>query len=164
MEIGDIFKKYYSKLCWYAASICGNEEESKDIAINSILKYWEKYSSKEDIQCQSILYAIVRNSIISDIRKNKVANKHIERWHKIIPDFVEPNNINIKEELFCVLHNQITILPNNLKKCFELRLYGLKTEEIGQRLNIPPSTVRGNLRNGYRILRQNNNIIEAYEQ
>ena len=149
----EFFDSFYPVLCSFANKFLKTPDQSKDVAQEAFVKYWEKRDDFDDIQeVKNFLYVVVKNTCINVIKKSKksvdlIAIKELES-----ESFFKKNIID--QETFMLVRNAVNNLPNRQKQIIELAMQGLKNPEIASQLEISLLTVHTTKKNAYRKLRE----------
>lgn len=87
----EIFRRYYSPLCWYATGITGEMEAAEEIVEELFYVFWKDREHLQIFQSvKSYLYKAVRNAALqfASIRKsrNGIANMYwrVMLWNRIL--------------------------------------------------------------------------------
>lgn len=143
-----IFKLYYPQLCFFAQSILLVKETAEDLVKDFFLSLWDNREKlKINISLKSYLLQSVKNRCFNYIRDNKkIVNQisedeQLELLCKPIDSYILENIIT--KEMKTVLDKSIEELPEQRRMIFIMsRNEGLSHNEIAQKLNISPNTVK----------------------
>ena len=155
-----IFTANYSKLCGYAFGLLRQYEVSEDIVKDLFLRIWEKRETLE-INCSlpSYLVKSVHNSCLNYITRTRKLHISIEEtdFHEELNNLTEinqPLSDIYFNELEAILEREVEKLPLRCKKIFKLSRYkGLSHREIAVKLGISENTVKVQIFNALKILR-----------
>jgi RNA polymerase sigma-70 factor, ECF subfamily len=165
-----LFQNYYSGLLSFSEKYVRERRVAEEIVDDLFIHLWEirkKIQIRDSIE--AYLYRSVYNRCISYIRnKNKQANLtsqiavSIENKIYSIPETSSsPLNQVMNKDLKKQLDKALNELPDKCKEIFILsREYGLKYEEIAERLNISVNTVKTQLKIALKRLRESLKNIE----
>lgn len=151
------FQLYYKPLVHFANSFLQNQQAAEDMAEDSFLKLWERRETIASLSSvKPFLYAVVRNSCIDLLRKQKHQTVYSTRLKKagepLAPDVT--TNIITSEtmhQVYLALQN----LPSKYGKVFTmLYVQGKEMKEIAQELNLPLSTVKSQKARALELLRK----------
>jgi len=157
-----IFTKYYKRLVLFCASYVSSRELAEDIVQNSFLKLCEKSYVLSDVSAAMLLYTMVRNACLNELRRRAVIS-HFDI------DFFKPSGSSDaafdfdflgtveNQGLYLVLNDQInkevSKLPERCRQIFLLSRYdGLSNAEIAQKLGISQPAVHKNIERALRKL------------
>lgn len=152
----EIYRLYYSPLCFYCMRYVGDMEEAKEIVQRLFLKIWMKRDRIEiNTSLKSYLYRAVQNYALNYLQQQKIKQKYvIDKAH--FP--AQPSgNGQLKleeEELKKVIKNAISKLPEKRRKIFELsRFEDMKYNQIAEHLAISVKTVEAQMSKSLQYLR-----------
>lgn len=124
-----------------------DSEESNDLIQRTLMKAWvNKHRFNPSTNLKAWLYTIMKNTFLSDYRKNKRHQTFIDSTdtHFYINSFSNSGgtlstdaNLDVKE-----IYQTISALPDQLRLPFELYLQGYKYKEISKSLSLPLGTVK----------------------
>ncbi|WP_293301111.1 RNA polymerase sigma factor [Pedobacter sp. UBA4863] len=151
-----VFKQYYTALCYFANKFVFNKQEAEDIVAGVFEKLW-----KGEIQITSInhlrsfLYITTKRSCIDALRKNGHAQERQLNFANQIGD-QEPECIQqiIRAEVLQQINQEIKALPEQCSKIITLSyINGLKNDEIASKLGLSVQTVKNQKSRGLSLLR-----------
>ncbi len=150
-----VFKQFYPKLCVYACRYVSDNATSENIVSDLFTKLWEqKDSIVITTSVQSYLYRATSNSCINHLKKNRQNEELTDQ----IEAAMESDNFRIPmigQEIEAEILFTIELLPDKRKEIFKLnRLEGKKIAEIAISLNISESTVKNQLGDAMKFLRE----------
>lgn len=144
--------KYYCQMCLWAANYLRNETVAEELVSDCFIKLWDQ--KKQIIiekSLRSYLFLMLRNQLISYVRKNK--NALVTGIDKI-PDFCDDETTN-KQEYYAELYRAINKIPKQRREILELAVFeSLTYQEIATRLNISINTVKTQMGRAYRFLKE----------
>lgn len=149
------FRQYYTSLCFFANSILHNLEESKDIVQDCFAKLWEVQKFQDRTETiKSLLYAMVRNRCIDNLRKRKLKAKAITNLSK-----EETSEEYFDELVFAEMIRQvfdyIEELPETMQRVLKMHyLQGKKYKEIADTLQTSPDAIRMQKNRALKIIRR----------
>jgi RNA polymerase sigma-70 factor (ECF subfamily) len=152
----EIYRQYYSPLCFYCLRYVDDMEEAKEIVQSLFLKIWIR---REDLvistSINSYLYKAVRNYALNHLTQQKIRQKYIiDREH--LPKYVGQNGHAKmeEEELRKIIKKAILDLPEKRRKIFELsRFEEMKYHQIAEHLAISVKTVEAQMSKSLKHLR-----------
>lgn len=152
----EIHKRYYLALYAHAYKRFPYREEVRDLLQELFTYLWDhKEQLVMTTTLPGYLYAAVRNRILNQHRNQKVRNSYATALQKF-SEQAEPitDNLIREKELMALVEREIAALPAQMRLIFELsRNEELSHNEIAEKLNLSPQTVRTQVRNALRILR-----------
>lgn len=169
-----VFDKFFHKLVAFVNSYLHNVEESKDIAQNTLVVFWERRDQlKPGLPIEPYLFTIAKNGALDHLRSLKVRLDHAQSIQSEEQRMVyELNEISL--ELFDVERLKANILKKKLfkilltlpigdRKIFVMsRFNNLTNNEIAQVLNISPKTVEKRISLTLKILRARIHILIVF--
>lgn len=154
-DIEYLFKKYYSRLCYFAFKLIKNQDASKDLVQDVFMKYWHKKETFEsELAIKNFLYLSLKNASLNYIRHLTVEKKFTD---DLSPEkFIEEKTITnlIRAEVLGTIHVAIENLPDGCKTVLKLSFVeGLKNDQIAQELGISINTVKTQKQRALKLLR-----------
>lgn len=159
----EIFRRYYSPLCWYAAGITGEVEAAEEIVEELFYVFWKDREHLQIFQSiKSYLYRATRNEALQYCQHREVRERYREY---VLADNVseqvsDPHRQLEYEELQEVIRHTLDKLPGRRLRIFEMhRMEGKKYVEIASSLSLSVKTVEAEMTKALRTLR---NEIDNY--
>ncbi len=148
----ELFEDYYPVLCVFAMRFLHDEEQSKDIAQETLLTYWQKRADFEDIfKVKGYLYRVARNRCLNVIKKERV-DEHYLRELTLEPDFIFEDEV-VRQETYLLVRKAVDALPHQMRRIIELAMAGKRNAEIAVELAIAEGTVHTLKKTAYKKLR-----------
>ena len=150
-----LVRRYGPMMRVYATKVLGSEYESDDVVQDAFIQAWAQIENLTDAHAvRSWLMRMVTNRAIERIRKRKD--------HLNIADVDAPASANQDPEHIVevrvhmgALSSALQMLPEMQRQCWVLKeIGGIPYAEIAEQLEIPISTVRGQLARARRKLIQ----------
>jgi RNA polymerase sigma-70 factor (ECF subfamily) len=155
-----LFKLLFHQLTFFLNEILNDTDEAEDIAIQSLVKFWEKGAGRFEnfFQVRKFLFKTARNSALNQLKKNKNQLKH----QKILAYLSSATEEELEERYFYrlemmqkMLKEQVDKLPEQTREAFKLVfIERIPRPEAAQRLNITPGTLNVHCANALKKLRQ----------
>ncbi|HKJ41559.1 MAG TPA: RNA polymerase sigma-70 factor [Sunxiuqinia sp.] len=144
--------RYYYQMYLWACKYLGNESEAEELVADCFIKLWNQ--KQQIIIRQSLkayLFLMLRNHIISHLRKSK---SHMEVGTVRVPDI--PDQVDSSEpEFYVKLYRTIEKLPEQRRRILELAVFDALTyKEIARELDISVNTVKTQMARAYRFLKE----------
>ncbi|MDU1891246.1 MAG: RNA polymerase sigma-70 factor [Dysgonomonas sp.] len=153
----DVFRQYYSSLCFYSFSITGRKDVAEEILQDLFYIIWKE---KENLQItyslKSYLYRAVRNRSLQFCEQRNVQDRYKEEvmLNNEKPDTSPQEQLEYKE-LEEVINKALIKLPERRRKIFKMhRMEGLKYKEIAEKLSLSVKTIEAEMTKTYQILRK----------
>ena len=158
----ELYERYKAVLYLHAKRMLDDEDETKDVIQEIFTALWDKRASLLiTTSVKSYLYTAVRNKVLNLLTHRKFEINYLNSLQKVI-DLTE-NEVEgqIREkQLILMIEKEIELLPAKMREVFELsRKQHLSHKEIAAKLSISDKTVKKQINNAIKILRQKINII-----
>lgn len=157
VEFETFFKSYYHPLCVHAFSFTKDAILAEDLVCEVFMKIWERRAALDiETSVKSYLYRAVSNQCIDYFRKTYVKKVVFTDMLPNISDEHNPSVASIPEtkELSQAIELAIKGLPKQCGLIFRMsKEYGLKYQEIADRLNISIKTVETQMGRAFKALR-----------
>lgn len=157
-----LFRQYYSPLCWYAASIVGNWEAAEEIVEELFYTIWkEKEKLNIFSSVKNYLYTAAWNGCLQHQRQRQKDEELQRKMALHIPNYTSsPEDEAEFEDLQKIVDRCLSKLSERCRNIFLMhRDDGLKYHEIADRLGISVKTVEANMSKALAVLRKE---IETY--
>lgn len=157
------YKKYYPKLIFYTSKFCNDIQKAEDVTTDSFLVAFEKIEKydKDKSQFSTWLFTIARNIMLQEIKIDKKSvsmDVDLDEDGTTMKDFIceeeyddSFDQLNIKKVE--IIKKHISKLKEPYRKVIEMReIQKMQYKDISERLNLNPSTVKSQIRNGRALL------------
>jgi RNA polymerase sigma-70 factor, ECF subfamily len=161
----EIYTRYKGVLYLHAYRMLGDEEEAQDILQELFTALWIRRKELTFVSAlSSYLYQSVRNRVLDVIAHKKTEEKYIESLSQFMASGEYITDHKVREnELTLLIESEVARLPAKMKEIFELsRKENLSYKEIADELNISDKTVKKQVNNALKILRQRIEVIAVY--
>lgn len=149
----ELFEDYYPILCVFASKYVKDDELCKDIAQETLLSYWEKRKSFEDIyKVKAYLYMVARNRCLNYLKREQVNQAYLDSASRESESYFEDDVI--EQEMFMLVHKAIEVLPPQMRTIIHYAMDGLKNPQIALEMGIAEGTVHSLKKTAYRKLRE----------
>jgi RNA polymerase sigma-70 factor (ECF subfamily) len=157
------YKKYYPKLIYYTAKMCGDQQKAEDVTTESSLTAFEKIDKyeKEKAQFSTWLFTIARNILLQDIKASKKSisiDTEIDEEGTTLKDFIQEESSDthiqdVNQRKAEIMKEHISKLKDPYKKVIEMReIKKMAYKDIADELGKNLSTIKSQIRNGRLIL------------
>jgi len=152
-----IYERYWGVLFIHARKILANEEEAKDIVQNL---FFGLYSNIHQLDFKtsfaSYLYRSVKNMVLDHIKHQKVVDRYLGSFNAFAEQGVPVTDQEIRrKELERIIEAGMEALPGKMKEVFLLsRRENMSHKEIAEKLGITQHTIKSQISNAIRILRE----------
>jgi len=157
-----IFQIYFPKLMYYATQF-QNRDDAEDIVQDVFVELWAKRDQlKFGNEIVSFMYLLVHNKSLNRIKHQQVIDGYfalseieIKKLDYYSPDENDTFQNLIRKERTSALEIAINELPEKGRKCFELSyVYGIKSKDIANQMDISVRTVEAHIYKSLQILRK----------
>lgn len=158
----EIYKTYYSPLCFYCMRYVDDMEDSREIVQGLFLKIWIKRKElKISTSVKSYLFSSVQNYALNYIKREKIKQRYINnKSHHQVQHSENGIHKMEEEELRVLIKSAILKLPKKRREIFELSRYeNLKYSQIAEQLTISVKTVEAQMSKSLIFLRQ---VLKEY--
>lgn len=153
----EVFRRYYSPLCWYAAGITGDTESAEEIVEELFYTLWKNREQLQILQSvKSYLYRAVRNEAIQYCEHQDVKERYqtFVQTEKESETSIDPHWQMEYKELQTLVQRILNKLPDRRKRIFTMhRMQGMKYAEIALALSLSVKTVEAEMTKVLRTLR-----------
>ena len=158
----EIYRQYYSPLCFYCMRYVGDIEEAKEIVQGLFLKIWIMRNELSiNTNVKSYLYKAVQNSALNHLHQQKAKQKYIIDKAHFPTQMSENGQLKLEEEeLKKLIKRAVLKLPEKRREIFELSRYeNMKYAQIAEHLTISVKTVEAQMSKSLKYLRQ---VLKEY--
>lgn len=140
-----IYKRYHKALCFFVKSLTGDTFESEDIVAETFVKLWNLKNNGFDTEnnIKAFLYITARNASLNFLRSKK---RHVENNREYVylyDDESVPFEIPADLQLVELVQLALDQLPYRQQEIMRMILFeGLSDDDVAERLNKSPKTVR----------------------
>ncbi len=152
----EIYDRYNGVLYLFAYNRLRDREEAKDIIHELFLSVWTKHKDLHlTINLSAYLYTAVKNRIINNITRQKVAARYIDSFQYYMDSVVNNTDHLVRHnDLVRFIEKEIAELPPKTRLVFELsRKTNLTRKEIAGELEISEETVKSHMHVALKALR-----------
>ncbi|MGD2034686.1 MAG: RNA polymerase sigma-70 factor [Bacteroidales bacterium] len=154
----EMFRMYFSSLCYFALKYISDLDTCKEIVHNVFVNIWEKREEYDfDKPAKSYLFTSVYNRCMNHIRDSRKykSDADISEAHDY-SDFSQHTEQIEAAELESKIWQVINSLPEKCREVFVLnRFEGKKYGEVADYLNISVKTVETQMSKALKTLRDN---------
>lgn len=139
-----LFETYFTPLCRFMYVYINKKEVVEEIALDIFTYVWEnKQTLQIYLSVKAYLFQAARNRALNELRKKKETISLEELNTDITDTYLESLE---KDELFLLVQEAVSSLPDRCKEVFELsRNEHLTNKEIAEKLDISVKTVEAQI-------------------
>ena len=155
-----LYNRFFPLLYIHACQKLNDKQEAKDLVQDTFISLYDKKENLGTIEnFSAYIYVLLKNKILNFIEKSKVRDRYIENF--TFNDSYSPvENYIFEKELEYQIHAGIELLPDKMRTVFELsRFQQLSHREIGEQLQISDKTVKRQIVNALKIIRNKINFL-----
>jgi RNA polymerase sigma-70 factor (ECF subfamily) len=144
--------KYYYPMWLWASKFTKDKTLAEELVSDCFIRLWERRQHIFiDKSLKSYLYLMLRNQIISQVRKSK---SKLEIGLDNLPDL--PDEVTFSnQDYYAALYRAIQKIPGQRRKILELAAFESFTyKEIASQLNISVNTVKTQMGRAYQFLKE----------
>jgi RNA polymerase sigma-70 factor (ECF subfamily) len=151
-----IYKRYYPLLYIHACKLLKGSEEAEDCVQEVFSSLWQRAGQLEiSVSLSSYLYTSIRNRVLNRIEHHRVRTAYLVSLQRFMKEGTSVADEELRlRELTALIEKEIAALPEKMREVFELsRREELSHKEIAEKLNISDKTVKKQVNNALKILR-----------
>ncbi|WP_442591441.1 RNA polymerase sigma factor [Pedobacter sp. AW31-3R] len=159
----EIYDRYWSLLLSHAIRMLQDEDIAQDVVQDVFQMLWEKHLTLNiHTSLSSFLYSSVRYRILDQMKRDKIEDRFLSTLQTEIESGVTSTDDAIAEKEFTrKIEEGLNKLPPKMRTVFELsRIHEYSYQEISKELNLSENTVKKQISNSLKILR--NSIKKGY--
>ena len=152
----EFYKRNWRGLYQVAYRTTGSEDDAKDLVQAVFIGFWKcRYSLCTDQYNASYLLRALKNNMINLYKKDAIRKRSVNELQQLDTgnEFTSEDSL-IAKELAITIEDRIKELPGKMQQVFVLsRHQNLSINEISEKLDIAPRTVKNQISNALKILR-----------
>ena len=155
-----LYEEYYAPFCLYAKRFVDDKEAREDIVSDVFASLWDKLDSDSfDLQSDTALGYIkmcVKNSCLNFLKHQEYEWSYAENIQKKAPIYEsEPDSVYTPDELYRMLYETLTKLPENYRNVFMKSFFEGKTHvEIAEEMNLSVKSINRYKQKTMELLRE----------
>lgn len=155
-----LYERFFPILYIHALKKTGNKQDAKDLVQDTFIALYSKKDSIGHIQnFSAYLYVLLKNNILNFWEKQNVRSKYLETT-AFNESYSPVENYLFEKELKQQIESGVELLPKKMREIFELsRNQHLSNKNIGNQLNISDKTVKRQITNALKIIRNKLNFF-----
>lgn len=158
----EIYRRYWALLFTHARKMVQNDEDAKDMVQDVFSVFWIDGPTLElQTTLSAYLYSIMRYKVFNLIDRKKVRSNYLSSLEDFIIKNEYSGEYQVREkQMEALIEKEIAALPPKMREVFVLsRKANLNYREIADKLNISDNTVKKQMSNALKILRNRLGII-----
>jgi RNA polymerase sigma-70 factor (family 1) len=138
-EFNRIYNAYAAQLLFFAQKIMKQREDAEDIVSKAFIQFWKNHD-KYQVPAKHLLYLIVRNLCLDELRKRQRRQVHEIKLE--IPSSEDIERYIITADFMDLVYSNLACLPPKSKEVF-IKTYfeGLRADEIAEIMKITVTNV-----------------------
>jgi RNA polymerase sigma-70 factor (family 1) len=151
----EIYNRYWAEMYYHTFRMLKDEDSSKDVVQDVFSTLWLRSSSLNvDTKLSGHLYISVRNKVLNLVAQNKVRNDYLSSVAAFVTQSTNESTLFDEREILEIVEAEIRNLPPKMREIFEMsRKENLSHKEIAEKLNISPQTVKKQVQNALKIIK-----------
>ncbi|SEM16713.1 RNA polymerase sigma-70 factor, ECF subfamily [bacterium A37T11] len=151
----EIFSRYSDALYQKAFSLLKDADVASDMVQDVFLRLWEK---REELELRealgSYLYQSIRHLSLNELRRAGRYDQRMDDFARFVLDRSPSADYELRsKELEAAIAREIALMPARMREVFLLRKNeDLSYQEIADKLNISPMTVKSQLHKAVQLL------------
>lgn len=159
----EIYNRYWAEMYHHTYRMLKDEDSSKDIVQDVFSTLWLKSSTLNvNIKLSGHLYISARNKVLNLIAQDKVRNDYLSAIASFVTESTNDASLFDEKQILEIVEAEIRNLPPKMREIFELsRKDNLSHKEIAARLNLSDQTVKKQVQNALKIIKNRISMIGA---
>ncbi|TCC96280.1 RNA polymerase sigma factor [Pedobacter hiemivivus] len=159
----EIYNRYWAEMYYHTFRMLRDEDSSKDVVQDVFSTLWLKSASLNvSTKLSGHLYISVRNKVLNLVAQNKVRNDYLSSVAAFITESTNDASVFDEQQILDLVEAEIQKLPPRMKEIFELsRKDNLSHKEIAKKLNISDQTVKKQVQNALKIIKNRLPMVES---
>ena len=157
-----LYERYWILLFRHANHMLKDESLAQDVLQEVFISLWSNASFlKPQTNLTAYLYKATRNRVLNILAQDKLRDEHLQHFLLFMEQKVIIPDEKLREkELMSILETELKDLPDKMREVFELsRIEQLSHQEIAEKLNITKHTVKSQINNVLKRLRNRLKIL-----
>lgn len=159
----EIYNRYWAEMYYHTFRMLKDEDSSKDVVQDVFSTLWLKSSALNiNIKLSGHLYISVRNKVLNLIAQDKVRNDYLSAVATFVTESTNEASLFDERQILEIVEAEIRNLPPKMREIFELsRKDNLSHKEIAERLNLSDQTVKKQVHNALKIIKNKIPVVES---
>lgn len=159
----EIYNRYWAEMYHHTFRMLKDEDSSKDVVQDVFSTLWLKSSTLNvNIKLSGHLYISARNKVLNLIAQDKVRNDYLSAIATFVTESTNDASLFDEKQILEIVEAEIRNLPPKMREIFELsRKDNLSHKEIAKRLNLSDQTVKKQVQNALKIIKNKVPVVES---
>lgn len=159
----EIYNRYWAEMYYHTFRMLKDEDSSKDVVQDVFSTLWLKSSTLNiNIKLSGHLYISARNKVLNLIAQDKVRNDYLSAVATFVTESTNDASLFDERQILEIVEMEIRNLPPKMREIFELsRKDNLSHKEIAERLNLSDQTVKKQVHNALKIIKNKIPVVES---
>jgi RNA polymerase sigma-70 factor (family 1) len=159
----EIYNRYWAEMYYHTFRMLKDEDTSKDVVQDVFSTLWLKSSELNvSTKLSGNLYISVRNKVLNLVAQNKVRSDYLSSVAAFVSQTTNDASLYDDREILELVEAEIRNLPSRMREIFELsRKDNLSHKEIAERLNLSDQTVKKQVQNALKIIKNKMPMLES---
>ncbi|WP_345438108.1 RNA polymerase sigma factor [Microbacterium gilvum] len=142
----EIVRRHAPLMRAYTARMVGSVSEADDVVQNAFILAWRKLDTLRDPSALKAWLMRVATHEATAYLRRRPSPVPLEAVEQVLAAEARPDTVVVRDAQMAALSKALDTLPDAQRQCWLLReVAGLSYTEIAEELDLPASTVRGNL-------------------
>lgn len=158
----EIYNRYFELLYLHALKKLKDEQEAEDLIHDLFVALWERPPEINfNVNLPAYLYRAVKNKVINALAHRHIKTNYLESLQEYIDAGLHTTDeAVIVRDLAEQIEKEVNRMPKKMREVFQLsRNSNLSHKEIAEQLGISDKTVKKQVGNAIKILKDNINFI-----
>jgi RNA polymerase sigma-70 factor (family 1) len=158
----EIYNRYFELLYLHALKKLKDEQEAEDLIHDLFIALWERPPEVNfNVNLPAYLYRAVKNKVINALAHRHIKTNYLESLQEYIDaGLYTTDEAVIVRELAEQIEKEVNRMPKKMREVFQLsRNSNLSHKEIAEQLGISDKTVKKQVGNAIKILKDHINFM-----
>lgn len=157
----EIYNRYWAEMYYHTFRMLKDEDSSKDVVQDVFSSLWLKSTTLNvNIKLSGHLYISARNKVLNLIAQDKVRSDYLSAIATFVTESTNDASLFDERQILEIVEAEIKNLPPRMREIFELsRKDNLSHKEIAERLNLSEQTVKKQVHNALKIIKNKVQIV-----
>jgi len=159
----EIYNRYWAEMYYHTFRMLKDEDSSKDVVQDVFSSLWLKSSLiNTNTKLSGHLYISVRNKVLNLIAHDKIKGDYLTEVAAFVTQATDETVLYDERQILEIVEAEIKNLPPRMREIFELsRKDNLSHKEIAEKLNLSDQTVKKQVQNALKIIKNKIPVVES---